>query len=258
MKKVTKFIHRKSLIYKTEVEYGDYTMNHVLGCSHGCLYPCYAYLQKHRFKEVESYQDWCSPALVENTLELLDEELPRYRDKIEMLHLCFTTDPFMYGYKRIQDMSLAAIERINAAGVKCSVLTKGVLPSGLADYSRDNEYGITLISTNEAFRKRMEPHAAPWKKRVAALRELHEAGCKTWVSVEPFPTPNIVKQDLHKLLEEISFTDCIIFGRMNYNKQVTAYPNHKEFFNEKAQEVIAFCEQHNIRYHIKDGTITIT
>ena len=102
----------------------------------------------------------------------------------------------------------------------------------------------------------MEPHAAPWKKRVAALRELQESGCKTWVSVEPFPTPNIVKQDLRRILEEISFTDRIIFGRMNYNKQVTAYPNHKEFFNEKAQEVIAFCEQHNIRYHIKDGTIT--
>ena len=35
--KIKKFIQRKTLIYKTEVEYGDYTMNHVLGCSHGCL-----------------------------------------------------------------------------------------------------------------------------------------------------------------------------------------------------------------------------
>ena len=33
---------RKSLIYKTAVEYGDYTLNHVTGCSHGCKYPCYA------------------------------------------------------------------------------------------------------------------------------------------------------------------------------------------------------------------------
>ena len=96
MKKIKKFIQRKTLIYKTEVEYGDYTMNHVLGCSHGCHYPCYAFLQKKRFGDVKSYEDWCEPAIVENTLDLLKEELPRYKDKIQMLHLCFTTDPFMY------------------------------------------------------------------------------------------------------------------------------------------------------------------
>lgn len=32
------------MLYKTGVEYGDYTMNHVQGCAHGCLYPCYAYM----------------------------------------------------------------------------------------------------------------------------------------------------------------------------------------------------------------------
>ena len=256
MKYVKKFIKRKTLIYRTEVEYGDYTMNHVLGCSHGCLYPCYAYLLKKRFGNVESYEDWCEPALVENTLELLDNELPKYKSKIQMLHLCFTTDPFMYQYKEIQDLSLAAIKKINAAGVTCSVLTKGLLPIELAGLSRENEYGITLISTNEAFRKRMEPGSAPWKKRVAALRALHDSGCKTWVSIEPFPTPNILKQDLQKLLDEVAFVDRIIFGRMNYCHKATAYPEHKQFFNERAAEVIAFCDKHGISYHIKNGTIT--
>lgn len=256
MKKIKKFIQRKTLIYKTEVEYGDHTMNHVLGCSHGCQYPCYAYLQKKRFGDVKTYEDWCEPALVENTLELLDEELPKYKNKIQMLHLCFTTDPFMYRYKEVQEMSLDAIKKINAAGIKCSVLTKGILPIELIELSKDNEYGVTLISTNEAFRKRMEPGTAPWKKRLSALKALHDAGCKTWVSIEPYPTPNIVKQNLQKLLEEIRFVDCIIFGRMNYNKAVTAYPDYKQFFNKKAAEVITFCNDHNIRYHIKEGTIT--
>lgn len=256
MKKIKKFIRRKTLIYKTDVEYGDYTMNHVLGCSHGCLYPCYAYLQKKRFGDVKSYEDWCEPALVENTLELLDEELPKFKRKIQMLHLCFTTDPFMYQYKEVQDMSLAAIQKINAAGVKCSILTKGILPAELADLSKDNEYGITLISTNEAFRKRMEPGSAPWKKRLSALKALYDAGCKTWVSIEPYPTPNIVKQDLQKLLKEVSFVDRIIFGRINYNKAATACPDHRKIFNDNAAEVIAFCDEHNISYHIKEGTIT--
>lgn len=78
--------------------------------------------------------------------------------------------------------------------------------------------------------------------------------CRT--DIEPFPTPNIVRQDLQVLLEEVSFVDRIIFGRMNYSTEVTAYTQHKQFFNDRAAEVIAFCNEHGISYHIKDGTIT--
>lgn len=255
MKKVTKFIHRKTLIYKTGVEYGDYTLNHVLGCSHGCLYPCYAYLQKKRFHSVDSYEDWCEPALVENTLELLDKELPKYKSKIEILHLCFTTDPFMYQYQEIQDMTLSVIERANMAGVRCRVLTKGVLPFELVSFSRSNEYGITLVSTNESFRERIEPGAAPWKKRLDALYALHKNGCKTWVSIEPYPTPNIQRQNLQELLKKINFVDRIIFGRMNYSKAVSGYEGYKHFFHERALEVIDFCRRERIQYHIKEGTM---
>lgn len=256
VKKIKKYIRRKTLIYKTAVEYGDYTMNHVLGCSHGCKYPCYAYLQKKRFGDAESYDDWCEPTLVENTLELLDQELPKLKSKIQMLHLCFMTDPFMHQYKEVQDMSLAAIRKINNVGIPCSVLTKGILPIELAKLSKENEYGITLISTNETFRKKMEPGAVAWKKRLEALKVLHDAGCKTWVSIEPYPTPNIVKQDLQKLLNEVDFVDRIIFGRMNYSKEVTVYADYKQFFNDRAEEVIKFCKERGISYHIKKGTIT--
>ncbi len=254
--KVKKFITRKSMIYKTGVEYGDYTMNHVLGCSHGCNYPCYAFLQKKRFGEVTSYEEWCEPALVENTLELLDAEIPRYKGKITLLHLCFTTDPFMFGYPEIQQMSLKAIQKINEANINCSVLTKGILPIELSKQSPDNVYGITLVSLSEEFRKKYEPGSAPIEDRIAALKALHEAGCRTWVSIEPYPTPNIIEQDLMEILHIVSFVDKIIFGRMNYNKEVTAYKNRKQFFNQCANDVIEFCIQHKIDYHIKDGTVT--
>lgn len=257
MKEVKKFIKRKTLIYKTEVEYGDYTMNHVLGCSHGCKYPCYAFLQKKRFGGVKSYEDWCEPALVENALELLDAEIPKFKDKIKMLHLCFTTDPFMYEYPEVQRMSIAAIKKLNAAGIKCSVLTKGILPIELSELSKDNEYGITLVSLSEAFRERMEPGSAPLQERLASLRALHDAGCKTWVSIEPYPTPNICGQELMPILEAVNFVDRIIFGRMNYSKEVTAYKDHKDFFNKCAEETIKFCEGHGISYHIKEGTLTV-
>ena len=228
MKKVKGYIERKTMLYKTGVEYGDYTMNHIQGCAHGCKYPCYAFMMKKRFGQIKSYEEWLEPYLVSNTLELLDKEIPRLKDKIKSVQLCFSTDPFMYQYPEIQEVSLASIKKLNDVGIKCSVLTKGILPIELAKFSKENEYGITLITTDEVFRKR----------------------------IEPFPTPNIFRQDLRVLLEEVSFVDRIIFGRMNYNTEVTAYTQHKQFFNDMSAEVMAFCNECGISYHIKDGTIT--
>ncbi len=256
MKKVAGYIKRKSMLYVTGVEYGDYTMNHVLGCAHGCRFPCYAYLQKRRFGQIASYEEWLRPYLVSNTLELLDKEIPRLKNKIKSVQLCFTTDPFMYGYDEIAEMSIAAIQKLNDAGIRCSILTKGVLPESLAEMSVENDYGITLISLDEEYRQRIEPYAAPYAERLATLQKLHNRGCKTWVSMEPYPTPNLIEQDLNELLKKVSFVDRIIFGRTNYSKEVSAFKKHRAFYNETAKLVVQFCEEHSIAYHIKDGTIT--
>lgn len=249
-------ITRKSMLYKTGVEYGDYTMNHVLGCSHGCLYPCYAFLMAKRFGKVGNYEQWCTPKLVSNALELLDCEIPRLKSKIESVQLCFTTDPFMFGYDEICKMSLAAIKKLNVAGIRCTVLTKGLLPIELSTLSPENEYGITLISLDEDFRKRVEPGAASYADRIASLKTLHDRGCRTWVSIEPYPTPNLIQQDLLTILDAVSFTNRIIFGRTNYSKEISAYKNHKAFYNNQTDIVVRFCREHGISYHIKDGTIT--
>lgn len=251
-----KTFKRQTMLYKTGVEYGDYTINHAQGCAHGCKYPCYAMMMAKRFGKAKTYEDWCEPMLAENALEILDKEIPKLKEKIKSVQLCFTTDPFMYGYDEVGEMSLKIIEKLNNAGIKCTALTKGILPIELAKLSKENEYGITLVSLDENFRQEMEPNSAPFKERIEALRALHDAGCKTWVSIEPYPTPNIVEQDFSKILEAVSFCDKIIFGRLNYNKRVSEYKEHKKFFNELAQQTIEFCQKHNKQYHIKDGTIS--
>lgn len=250
------YIKRKSLLYKTGVEYGDYTINHVQGCAHGCKYPCYAMMMAKRFGKVKSYEEWCEPKLVANAIDILQKEIPRMKDKIKSVQLCFTTDPFMYGFPEVTDLSIKIICMLNSAGIKCTALTKGILPEQLKDLSPENEYGITLISLDEDFRSKMEPNAASYAERIAALRKLHDAGCKTWVSIEPYPTPNIIEQNFNYILETIGFVDKIIFGRLNYNKQVSAYKDHKAFFNNLAQQTIDFCQMKGVSYHIKSGTIT--
>ena len=251
-----KTITRKTMLYQTGVEYGDYTMNHVQGCAHGCKFPCYAFLMKKRFGQIKDYEEWLEPCLVSNTLELLDREIPRLRDKIQSVQLCFTTDPFMNGYPEVGAMSIAAIRKLNNAGIRCTTLTKGILPLELAQLSPENEHGITLISLDESYREKMEPGASPYADRLAALRALHDAGCRTWVSIEPYPTPNLIEQDLQNILDAVNFVDKIIFGRTNYCKEVNAYKQHKAFYNRLAAQVTEFFEQHCIQYHIKEKTIT--
>ena len=250
-------ITRKTMLYKTGVEYGDYTMNHVLGCSHGCCFPCYAQMMAKRFGTVKTYEEWCKPKLVANTLELLDREIPRLKGKIKTVHLCFTTDPFMVGYDEVTQMSIASIKKLNDAGIPCTVLTKGILPIELASLSDEIAYGITLISLFEEFRNGFEPNSAPYAERLEALRKLHELGCSTWVSIEPYPTPNLIEQRIDDILNAVGFVDKIIFGRMHYNKMISAYKTYKVFYNELSKQVISFCANRKIQCHIKSGTTTL-
>lgn len=254
---IMKTINRKSLLYKTGVEYGDYTINHIMGCSHGCLFPCYAFNLAKRFGNVKTYEEWVEPKLVGNALDILDIEIPKYKKDIKSVQLCFMTDPFMVGYDEVCKMSIEIINRLNEDGIKVTTLTKGLIPDSALNTKKYNEYGITLISLDETFRKKYEPNTSNYKDRIASLKKMHDEGFKTWVSIEPYPTPNIIEQDLIKLLDSVSFVDYIVFGRWNYNKIVSSYKNHKKFYNECAKMVIEYCEKRQIKYHIKDGTITL-
>ena len=250
-------IERKSLLYQSGVEYADFCLNHVEGCSHGCKYPCYAYMMKKRCGIVKSYDDWCKPKIVTNALELLDKEIPKYKNKIKYVHLCFSTDPFMYNQEQVCDLSLKIIDKLNLNKIRCTVLTKGVFPKEIDKrngFSANNEYGITLVSLDEKFKKDFEPNSAPFQSRIRSLEYLHKRGFKTWVSMEPYPTPNLIRQDLIKILDAVSFVDRIIFGRLNYNVKSSEFKYTREFYNSLALSVIKFCKKHGINYHIKQGT----
>ena len=251
-----KALERKTLLYKTGVEYGDFTINHVFGCAHGCQFPCYAFNIAKRFGNVKTYKEWLEPSIVSNALELLDKELPRYKKHIKSVQLCFTTDPFMCGYEEVSDLTVRIIKRLNKDGIKATTLTKGIIPEAAKETCKYNEFGITLVSLDENFRKKFEPFTSSYKDRIESLKKMHDSGFKTWVSIEPYPTPNIVKQDLVQLLNAVSFVDYIVFGRWNYNKIVSSYKSNKSFYNQCAEIVSKFCKKKKIKLHIKEGTVT--
>jgi DNA repair photolyase len=210
-----------------------------------------------RFGKVKTYAQWRNPKLVENALELLETEIPKYRKEIKFVHLCFMTDPFMYGYTEVRNLTLRIIEKLNQNRIRCTVLTKGILSKELVNkdkYGENNEYGITLVSLDKNFKKTFEPYSAPYQKRINALKRLTDNGLKTWVSIEPYPTPNIVNQDLLRILKQVSFVDKVIFGKLNYNVKTSKFKDNKEFYQECSNIVKEFCTSNGIEFHIKYGT----
>lgn len=248
-------VRRKGLLYRSRL--GFHCVNHVQGCAHGCLYPCHAFLLARRYGRVTSYEEWCAPKLVENALDLLADELARKSTaQIPAIHLCLTTDPFMAGHPEVVKLSLQVIELINAHRIPCSVLTKGVLPLALADrrrFSRDNTLGISLISLDEGLRARWEPHTAPYRRRIDALRALHDAGCRTRVHMEPYPTPDVIEQELVPILEAVSFVDDLFFGRWNYNAAVSSFAARDAFYRAQAVIMRRFARQRRIQCDVAVG-----
>ncbi|PKN32399.1 MAG: radical SAM protein [Deltaproteobacteria bacterium HGW-Deltaproteobacteria-20] len=239
-------IERKTLINKSGL--GFWCVNAVQGCSHGCRYPCHAFLLARRYGRVSDYAAWREPKLVGNALALLDMELRRKRG-IDSVHLSLTTDPFMVGHPEVTELSLQIIERVNREGIPCSVLTKGILPPELADVRRfhpDNTYGISLVSLDEGFRARWEPGASPYAVRVAAARALHQGGRRTRVHIEPYPTPVFVKQDVNRVLEQVDFVEHVYFGGWNYNAAAREFPGCARFYEEQASAVRRFCDARGI------------
>ncbi len=240
-------LERKALLYRSGL--GFHAANHVLGCSHGCRYPCYAFMIARRHGRIRDYAEWCRPRVVGNALALLDRELGGGRRRPRRVHLCLTTDPFMSGHPEVEALSLAIVERLNRSGVAASLLTKGRLPAELASrrrFPRENSHGISLVSLYEGFRRRFEPGAAPYAERIDALRQLHRAGRRTLVHIEPYPPPALLQQDLGALLEAVSFVDHVYFGGWNYSPLVRRDGATEAFYREQANVVKRFCARHRI------------
>jgi len=270
-------IRRKSLLYKTKVEYGDWTINHIVGCMHGCRFPCYAMMMAKRFGWIKTDDEWRRPKIAKNAMELLEQEIQKYKNEIDhFVHLCFMTDPFMYDFEEkalvpeVKELTLKIIERLNKEGIKVNTLTKGFYPVEILDgkrFSPENEYGITLVSLNEEFKKEYEPYSAPYETRIESLEKLANAGLKTWVSMEPYPPPSLPRlqktgsENIEEILDKIKFVKKLVFGKLNYSRlsyyncnNSSIWEENNDFYERMVKKVKSFCEKNNIKYHIKFGT----
>lgn len=238
-----------------EREDGLYAINHAYGCSHGCIYPCYAQMRQQTLRGYP-YENWVkplvytwAPAAVRKELgRLFDEHARKYR--VKDVELCFTTDPYMYGNEKMAETSDEIINVLAGHYINVTVLTKGSLFDAINNANPcdcDIKYGISLVTLKNTFCQRWEPGAAPPNTRINGLKLKHDEGYKTWVSIEPFPPESRATNSVEEILRAVPFVDKAILGQWNY-----AGVKAQSWYEKVAADFERTCLEMEIKCKVKD------
>lgn len=227
---IIKEIESKSIITKTDIPVCDYAVNPYVGCTHGCKY-CYASFMKRFTGHPE---EWGSFLDVKYWPEIKKPE--KYAGK--ELFFGTVTDPYnpqeeLYGRTR------ALLEQLRGSGVKLSIQTKSDLvlrDIELIKSFPDARVGFSINTLDETFREDMD-RAVSIKRRLAAMKRLHDEGIRTTCFISPiFPgvtdVPAIIEQVKNQCnliwLENLNLRGSykgVIFNyiRENYPQLVSIY-----------------------------------
>jgi DNA repair photolyase len=230
-------------IYAPKGQAGEYSAlatNPYRGCGHGCAY-CYVPSIVHMRRP--EFDAGATPR--ENFLAHLIRDAKKYQQAgiTQQVMLSFTTDPYHPG-----DTSLTrdTLKILQAHGLGICTLTKGgrraMRDMELFRPGRD-AFASTLTSLEDAFSQRWERNAALPQDRLDTLREFHEAGIFTWVSLEPVLDTAATLEIIRK---SHRFVDLYKVGRANYIR-LTRTTDWRQF-TEDVLRVLAEC---GARHYIK-------
>lgn len=197
----------KSLCTPSKLPASDYVINPYLGCTHRCQY-CYARFMgrftRHcepwgTYWEAKQYRSYRLPANLDGKTILIGSVTDAYQPA--EVH-CRLMPPILNALKNCK----AHVE----------ILTKSALvlrDIRLLQAIPDIAVGLSLSNLCQADNDRIEPGASSASERLAALRELHEAGIRTFLFIAPY-LPGLT--DLTALVQAVSgFVDYICVENLN-------------------------------------------
>ena len=230
-------------------EYSPLACNLYMGCTHGCKY-CYAPACMHKKSE-----EWHASARArsEDVLKLFERDCKRLsetraKDDLRRVLFCFLSDPYQPLEKELH-LTHRGIEIAEQFGVKVDILTKGdtsLISKDLPLMKRaDAHLGITLSFINDASRAEWEPMASTVQNRLAILKEAHDMGVYTWVSMEPVIIP---QEALEVVKAAHPYVDFWKVGKLNHNKAVEESVDWPKF----RDDITALLDAVGANYYIKD------
>jgi DNA repair photolyase len=200
-------------------EYSYWACNFYVGCSNGCTY-CYC---KKGVLATAMGQD--TPQLKKcfkdenHAFKIFVREMLINQDELQKcgLFFSFTTDPLI---KETNNLTYQSIAMCVGQNIPVKVLTKSTEYLGLfytiipEEKKKFIAIGFTLTGHDE-----LEPNASTNSERIESMKKLHEAGFKTWASIEPIID---FKKSYNMMLECNEFCNLFKVGLMSGYKVKTA------------------------------------
>lgn len=196
-------------------EYAQWACNFYVGCSNGCTY---CYCKKGILADVMG-QD--KPQLKkcfkdeEHAFGIFMQECDKNRDELEKygLFFSFTTDPMLPETIKLTEL---AIDYCTDYRIPVKILTKRadwldyLLPRLPVNFHEYFAFGFTLTGHDE-----LEPNASTNAERIVAMKKLHDAGFKTFASIEPVIE---TLDSIDMIRESKSFCDLFKIGLLSGSK----------------------------------------
>lgn len=233
-----------SYIYAPKGQAGEYAplaANPYRGCSHSCKY-CYVpqVLKMPR-------QEFDAAAIPRpDYLTNLRKDARKYQAAgiTEQVFFSFTTDLYQNSDRSLTRPSLQIVQD---HGMAICVLTKGGARAlediDLYRPTRDC-FASTLTSMDDDFSRKWETNAALPGDRISTLKEFHDRGIYTWVSLEPTLD---IESSLAIVEATHEFVDLYKIGRANYLAEITRTTDWKDY----TVRMIELCAKLGVRHYIK-------
>jgi len=237
-----------SVIYRPSgkaLEYAQLATNVYLGCDHNCVY-CYGpgALKWSRDK-------YACPQLRPGYPEALDKDawklaLDDGARFVPPILLSFACDPYS-PFNDIHHITRQAIDILHSHGLRVTMLTKGGRRA-LQDmdlFGPGDSMGATLTFTDPEQCREWEPFAASPAERLTTLQKFHDAGIRTWASMEPVIDPD---QTLALIYMSAPYIDHYKVGMLNHHP-LSKTINWSKFHDD----AVALLDSLGADYYIKDG-----
>ena len=182
----------------------DAGLNPYRGCEHGCAY-CFA-RPTHEYLGFSAGIDFESKIVVKpDAPELLRKELMKKSWRPQVIAMSGVTDCYQPIERRMQ-LTRRCLQVLAEFRNPVAIITKNHLVTRDIDILRELAAhdavvaNVSVTTLNPELAKVLEPRASPPSRRLAAIRELHDAGIPTRVMMAPV-IPGLTDHEMPELLK---------------------------------------------------------
>jgi DNA repair photolyase len=173
----------KSILTHCRIGGVDYALNPYVGCQHGCIY-CYAVFMKRFTGHREAWGQFVDARVT--APEVLARQIRRARPG--SITIGTVTDAYQPLERKYRLTRHCLEVLVPYPGFPTTILTKSDLvlrDLDILHQMNEVEVAFTVTTLDDAVRQGFEPNAAPVRRRLNALAQLHTAGIRTWAFFGP-------------------------------------------------------------------------